>query len=193
MKIECPHCEQSIDLGDEPPSSFSCPTCNGHIQFQVKAEAIKPPAAVSASAGQGIKLPVLIGAIAAAIVLSLLVGWFIWGNDDTASSLPLSERIIGTWHEQTEQPGAVYFKFSGDGKFEWGGIENENGRTRYVPMSRGEFRIDENFLQRRSLLPKREIEYSEWIIQKFSVSGDLLTVYPPEGKTMVLTYRRVDP
>ncbi|MGJ8644150.1 MAG: hypothetical protein ACSHX9_12140 [Luteolibacter sp.] len=188
MKIECPHCDQSIDLGEDPPSEFSCPTCNGYIQLQLKAEAKKT---TSEPALQGFKLPVLLGSIAAAIVISLFVGWLVWGGGDPASNLPLNERIIGTWHEQTEQPGAVYFQFSGDGRFEWGGIEKEHGKTRYVPMSRGEFRIEENFLQRRFLAPKRVIEYSEWKIQKVSLKDDVLTVYPSEGKKTVFTYRRV--
>jgi antitoxin component YwqK of YwqJK toxin-antitoxin module len=80
MKIECPHCGQHIELEGSEVTEFSCPTCNGQIQLQVKAEAIKPPAAVSASLGQGIKMPVLLGPVAGAVVLSLLVGWLIWGR-----------------------------------------------------------------------------------------------------------------
>lgn len=95
MIIECPQCSQKIDAGEEPPSSFSCPTCNGSIQLQVKAEAIKPHAAVYASSGQGIKLTVLLGSIAGAIGLSLLAGWLIWGRMDHQSDGRPDQRGAG--------------------------------------------------------------------------------------------------
>jgi hypothetical protein len=120
MKIECPHCGQHIDLEGSGITEFSCPTCNGQIQLQVKAEAIKPPVAVTASPGGGIKLPLLLGAVVGAVVLSLLAGWMIWDGDDSASEPPLSQRLLGTWHERTDQPGAMYYKFYDDGNL--GGV-----------------------------------------------------------------------
>ena len=95
MKIECPHCGQHIELEGSGVTEFLCPTCNGLVQLEVKAEAVKQPTAVSASLGQGVKLPVLLGSIAGAVVLSLLVGWLIWGRMDHQSDRRPDQRGAG--------------------------------------------------------------------------------------------------
>ncbi len=97
MEIECPHCTQNIDLGEDPPPRFSCPTCDGHIELEMKDDSVESPA--STATGQGIKLPVLLGAIMGAVVLSLLVGWMIWGGDGRTTEPSPGELITGSPRE----------------------------------------------------------------------------------------------
>ena len=196
MKIECPHCGQHIEVEGVGAGEFSCPGCNGIIQLQVKAEAIGRPVIVAAR--PGIKLPVLIGAVTAAIVLSLLLGWLAWGRGDPEETsdphagLPMSERIIGMWHERTDDIGVMFFEFTRDLEFRHGGVSIKDGKPNYLTMAKGDYRVQEGFLQTRGRLSKSQEPYSEWSIQKIALKGDVLTVYPPEGKTLTLTYKRVN-
>lgn len=172
MKIECPHCSQSIDLGDDPPSSFPCPTCSGLVQLQMKATAVNPPP--SGSQAQGVKLPVLLGAIACAVGLSLLLGWFLWGKPDPEASLPMSERILGEW-EQVEKVTTLIRQFSRDGTWEekWfvnatmDPTKDEPGFSLY-----GEYRVEGDTLSMRQKMSNSGTNpFSDWVDFSFSIQG----------------------
>ncbi|MEP2774444.1 MAG: hypothetical protein ABJQ29_15545 [Luteolibacter sp.] len=211
MKIECPHCSQSIDLGDEPPPSFVCPTCDGHIQLQVKAEAAKPARIPST---QGIKLPVLIGSIAGAIVLTLLVGWMTWGNnserigpeaEDTVNSepiqkddsdhgkIPVSDSIVGTWVYIGDETPILYFTFADDGTFESGIVDDLSGKEEYSFFEGGIYRVVGDSLQiGTGSINGVAGSRPEWgTLQKFSIRNNVLTVFPLPGKTEADKYKRV--
>lgn len=86
MIVECPNCKQRIDLEGSGVTEFSCPSCGGQIQLQMRAEVLTPPTPENPSPHGRFKLSGLPSLVAGAVILSLFLGWLIWGRDGQDSS-----------------------------------------------------------------------------------------------------------
>lgn len=73
MKIDCPHCGQHIDLEGSGVTEFPCPSCNGYIQLQVKAEAVKLPEPKPPQVATDVTSTINIGAIKTLSIIGIIV------------------------------------------------------------------------------------------------------------------------
>jgi hypothetical protein len=206
MIIECPHCVQRIDLGENPPSNFPCPTCHGLIQLKIRAEASTVP--VPSSPKQGISLNMLIASIGGAILLTMLASWLIFGRSGNSppgsnrplpnSPLPLSERIVGKW-ENRDDNGMMIYEFGSGGKWQqWiipiMGDESPDSPELSMfydnPMT-GEFRVEgESLMMRMKISNSLTNPFSDWAKQTISINGDILKITTSGEAGKTLSYKK---